>query len=180
MAEEQTEPNTEEDSTPAADPLAKGYWLHFVSPILLMMVNVLMLVALMGYAYSVYLEVKKVAQVTPDKRLNVMKIKADSGKRALFVSVSSVGVDKQLEKLAGSLDKHRQFYQDMLESEQAYSAYLHLQQNSVDHFAAVIGQSKVWQNMYLNSVLPLPTKSAQRENLIKITIDQLQDVPTLQ
>ncbi len=179
MADDNEDQQATNEHTEKINPLAQGYWSHLCYAVGLMLFNIAMLVGMIGYAYSIYQTSKTVAQHTPDKRLQAMQLRADGGKRALFVSANSVGVDSKISGLAASLEKHHAFYEDMLESEQAFSRYLHLQQNTIDHFVEQIGRSQVWQQQYLQKVLALPTRSATRQNLIQRTLDSFQKVTTL-
>lgn len=181
MAEEVTEqPPINNDALKAPkSPFAKGYWGHLLGAILLVLLNFAVLIGLMAWSYEVYQEAKRVAQVTPDKRIKAMQVRAKEGRKSLFVTVSDLGLDAKLKALSESLEGHRQFYQDMLSSEEDFSRLLHLQQIGVSHFADNIGQSKVWQDQYIQHLLPLPTKSAKRQNFLLHNLEKLQQVPTM-
>lgn len=168
-----------EASKPPVHPLAVGYWSHAVVPVLLVVINLVFMVGLLKASHSVYLHANSVSGVTPAKRLDAVQETAESGRAELVRTIASLGIGEHFKNISGHLETHRTFYRRMLRSDEDFSKLMHLQQNGVSHFAAIIGQSEVWQQRYTQRLMPLPVNSAKRQLIIRQTMSALQELPTL-
>lgn len=180
MSEDEKNPDKEEAPTkPPRHPLSVGYWTHTATPIVLVLVNMVFLIGLLNASYSVYLHANSISDVTPAKRLDAVQLTAEGGRAELVRSIASLGIDGHFANISNSLQTHRSFYERLLRSDEDFSKLMHLQQNGVSHFAAIIGQSDVWQQRYTEGLLSLPVHSAKRQFVIRQTIDDLQALPQL-
>ncbi len=180
MSEDEQIPDKEEaPAKPPRHPLAVGYWTHLATPILLVLVNMAFLVGLLNAVYSIYLHANSISDVTPAKRLDSLQMTAEGGRAELVRSIASLGIDGHFANISKSLQTHRSFYERLLRSDEDFSKLMHLQQNGISHFAAIIGQSDVWQQRYTEGLLALPVHSAKRQFVIRQTIDNLQALTPL-
>ncbi|HSG60906.1 MAG TPA: hypothetical protein VLA24_05660 [Pseudomonadales bacterium] len=164
---------------PQPHPLAKGYWSHLATAVILVIINLGFMVGLLSSTYSVYQEANAVSDVTPAKRLDAVEAMAQGGRAELIRSITSLGIDKHFSNISQSFTTHRRFYERLLRSDEDFSKLMHLQQNGVTHFAGIIGQSDAWQQRYTQGLMSLPVNSARRQFVIRQTMDALQELPRL-